>query len=293
MNVAYMQPKVKNLSSQKKITFFPLAPEEGQTGDQDILSRLKLSFSEEIRRAIRNNEFKLYYQPQFHVESGALAGAEAFIRWHHPDRGILFPENFISQAEYSGQIMDVGRWGLHELFHQQAKWKDQGAELINIATNISGIQFVNRSLISEVSHFLDVYKVDPAYISIELTERLEVDLDVWTRQVTDLKNLGIKISLDDFGTGYNTFPQLINVSVDFVKIDRRFIQQMTTSERAASVVESLIKLSGSLGCTAIAEGVESAGQLEKIRQFGGKVTQGFYHEAALPADEFFLKYLSK
>ncbi|KIL51257.1 hypothetical protein KP77_07690 [Jeotgalibacillus alimentarius] len=256
------------------------------------VSSMKLSFSEEVKRAMRADEFKLYYQPQINVNTGELCGAEALIRWEHPERGLLYPDSFIPQAEYSGQIIDIERWTLHHLFKQQAGWQKKGNQLTNIALNISGNHFVQGSLVTEVAHLAHSYSINPDDITIELTERIATDLEVWVSQTSMLKDIGVRVSIDDFGTGYNTLAHLMEVSVDFLKIDRSFITKMTPYNNAFKIVQSLVTMAEKIGAVPIAEGVDSNELLRLFIQAGGKVIQGHHYSKAIPAEEFSIKYLS-
>ncbi|WP_404407307.1 EAL domain-containing protein [Jeotgalibacillus malaysiensis] len=290
MNIAYFSPRDTVVKANKNTPFSP----DGKRGANSpaSVSALKLSFSDEVKRAMRADEFKLYYQPQINVKTGELFGAEALIRWHHPDRGVLYPDSFIPQAEYSGQIIDIERWTLGRLFRQQSEWQERGEKLTNIALNISGNHFVHGSLVTETAHLTHSYQVDPAFITLELTERMNTELDIWVSQVSMLQDIGIKISVDDFGTGFNTMAHLVEVDVDFLKIDQSFIKKMALNNRALKVVQSLVQMAETLGAVPVAEGIESRETLELYQQTGGEVVQGYHYSQAIPAEEFQHKYLS-
>ncbi|TFE02137.1 EAL domain-containing protein [Jeotgalibacillus salarius] len=290
LNVAYFSPR--NASVQVSKDTPDLSKVRNYNHTPASISTMKLSFNDEVKRAIRANEFQLYYQPQIDTKTGQLFGAEALIRWHHPERGVLYPDSFIPQAEYSGQIVDIGKWTFNQLFQQQADWQTRGNELINIAVNVSGNHFVQDTIVTDIEHLTHAYRVDPAFIALELTERMPTDLEVWVSQAKRLQNIGVKISIDDFGTGYNTMAHLIDVSVDFLKIDQSFIRQMPDQDRAVKVVQSLVRMAETLGAVPIAEGVETDEVLHLYQQAGGQVAQGFYYSKAVPAEEFLTKYLS-
>ncbi|AJD89961.1 hypothetical protein JMA_06440 [Jeotgalibacillus malaysiensis] len=290
MEVAYFSPRETAVKALKNHPF----SQDGNKGAKSpaTVSALKLSFSDEVKRAMRADEFKLYYQPQINVKTGELFGAEALIRWHHPDRGVIYPDSFIPQAEYSGQIIDIERWTLGRLFRQQSEWQKKGEKLTNIALNISGNHFVHGSLVTETAHLTHSYQIDPSCITLELTERMSTELDIWVSQVSMLQDIGIKISVDDFGTGYNTMAHLVEVAVDFLKIDQSFIRKMSDSDRAFKVVQSLVQMAETLGVIPVAEGIESKELLELYLKTGGEVVQGYHYSEAIPAEEFQEKYLS-
>ncbi|WP_322422291.1 EAL domain-containing protein [Jeotgalibacillus haloalkalitolerans] len=290
MDVAYFSPRSAAVKASKNTPFS--SDGKKNMNPPASVSALKLSFSDEVKRAMRADEFKLYYQPQINVKTGELFGAEALIRWHHPERGVLYPDSFIPQAEYSGQIIDIERWTLGRLFRQQAEWQEQGEELTNIALNISGNHFVHGSLVTETAHLTHSYQIDPSYITLELTERINTELDVWVSQVSMLQDIGIKISIDDFGTGFNTMAHLVDVNVDFLKIDQSFIKKMTSDNRAFKVVQSLVQMAETLGAVPVAEGIESQEALHLYQQTGGQIVQGYHYSEAIQAQEFQNQYLS-
>lgn len=290
LTVANFTPRTLSAKTSKKM---PYSQDRGTyVNSSASIHSIKKAFSDEVKRAIRANEFKLYYQPQIDINTGEIVGAEALIRWEHPERGMLLPESFIPQAEYSGQIIDIERWTLSRLFRQQSEWQEQGRKLKNIALNISGNHFLQGSLVTETAHLLHSYQIDPGCITMELTERITTDLEVWVSQVSMLQDMGVKISIDDFGSGFNTIAHLLDVEVDFLKIDQSFMEKMVQDNRAYKVVQSLVNMADILGAIPIAEGIESGETLNLYKQTGGRIVQGHHYSAALPADVFLSKYLT-
>ncbi|WP_233254411.1 EAL domain-containing protein [Salipaludibacillus keqinensis] len=225
------------------------------------------------------------------MKENKLFVAEALIRWHHPDCGLIFPGDFIPRAEKEGMITDIGWWVLETLFEQQYAWQSSGTPLTNIAINIAGEQFQDPLLIETTDKMIKSYSVPPDKITYEITERDQIDLDTWSELVHHIEQKGILLSLDDFGTGFNTLVHLTKAQPSFVKVDRSFISTITEDIKNEEVIRGMIFLSERLGFCTIAEGVETKEQLNRVMQLGVKVIQGFYFDEALPATQFHEKYL--
>ncbi|MFB1082823.1 EAL domain-containing protein [Jeotgalibacillus sp. JSM ZJ347] len=290
MTVSYFAPRFTPEKAPKRMPFSQ--DRRTYVSSSASLHSIKKGFSDEIKRAMRANEFKLYYQPQIDITTGQVVGAEALIRWQHPERGLLLPESFIPQAEYSGQIIDIERWTLNRLFSQQAEWQEQGRKLMNIALNISGNHFLQGSLVTETAHLLHSYQVNADYITLELTERITTDIEVWVSQVSMLQDIGVKISIDDFGSGFNTIAHLLDLEVNFLKIDQSFVEKMSMKNRAFKVVKSLVNMAEMLGAIPIAQGIDSDEKLKLYQEAGGQIVQGYHYSEVIPADKFSNKYLT-
>lgn len=239
-----------------------------------------------LRKALARDEFVLHYQPQIDIASGTLIGAEALIRWNHPERGLVPPGRFIPIAEDSGLIVPIGEWVLQEACRQAVAWGRAGIPGLVIAVNLSAVQFRRGDIEQSVVAALEASGLDPALLELELTESILISdseniLDIVQR----LKALGVKLSIDDFGTGYSSLSYLKRFQVDKLKIDQSFVRDLATDMEDAAIVRAIIQMAGSLGLITIAEGVEDQLMLEQLRQFGCDEAQGYYFARPMPADD--------
>lgn len=240
-----------------------------------------------LRHAIENSEFILHYQPQIDLASGRVVGAEALIRWNHPELGPIPPARFIPAAEESGLIAPLGDWILLEACRQAAAWCEAGLPLMTIAINISATQFKHHNLDKSVLQAIADSGVDPSCLELELTESVLItDAQVVLTTIESLKARGINLSIDDFGTGYSSLSYLKRLNVDKLKIDQSFVKDMTTSENDAAIVKAIIQMAKALNLETVAEGVESEQTMEMLRAYGCNLAQGYYFAKPLPADEF-------
>ena len=240
-----------------------------------------------LLHAMERGEFRLHYQPQIDLASGRVTGAEALIRWHHPERGLLTPEHFISIAEESGLIVPIGAWVLREACRQAAAWRKTGLPELVIAVNVSAIQFKRGDIEACVRQALDESGLPPECLELELTESVLIhDTDSVLATVQRLKSLGVMLSIDDFGTGYSSLSYLTRFKVDKLKIDRSFICDLDTHPGNASMVRAIIQMALSLNLTTIAEGVEDVELVDFLRRQHCQEAQGYYFSRPLPAIEF-------
>jgi diguanylate cyclase (GGDEF)-like protein/PAS domain S-box-containing protein len=245
-----------------------------------------------LRRALRNGEFMLNYQPQLDGDSRVI-GAEALLRWRQPNGEILYPTDFIKQAEETSLIVDIGRWVLGTACLELASWqRNPATRHLSLSVNVSARQFVEPDFVAMTQEILAATGVDPHGLKFELTETLVVtDFAHTVETMETLRRLGITFSLDDFGTGYSSLAYLRKLPLDQLKIDYSFMRDVLTDRNDASIVRSIIALGGSLGLQVIAEGVETQGQREWLSQAGCFVYQGFLYERAL-SGEHFARYAS-
>jgi len=246
-----------------------------------------------LRRALRNHEFMLNYQPQLDGDSRVI-GAEALLRWRQPNGDILYPTDFIKQAEETSLIVDIGRWVLGTACLELASWqRNPATEHLTLSVNVSARQFVEPDFVAMTQEILAATGVDPHGLKFELTETLVVtDFAHTVETMETLRRLGITFSLDDFGTGYSSLAYLRKLPLDQLKIDYSFMRDVLTDRNDASIVRSIIALGGSLGLQVIAEGVETQGQREWLSQAGCFVYQGYLYERAL-SGEHFARYASR
>jgi len=251
----------------------------------DAIEQLKIRRG--LRRALEHNEFVLHYQPQFDLESGALIGAEALIRWQHPDLGTVFPGRFIQIAEDSGLIIPMGEWVLREACRQALEWQHAGIRDLVVAVNLSAVQFKRSDLVQTVGNILSASGLPPELLELELTESiLIVDTESILSTVKRLKQLGVKLSIDDFGTGYSSLSYLKRFEVDKLKIDQSFVRDLAIDENDAAIVRAIIQMAKSLGLSTIAEGIENEHTMNLLKDFGCDEAQGYHLGRPMPAAAF-------
>ncbi|WP_020674742.1 two-component system response regulator [Geopsychrobacter electrodiphilus] len=251
----------------------------------------RLALENELRKAMERDEFVLFYQPQFNVESGRIVGAEALIRWQHPTRGLLNPGDFIAIAEDAGLMTPLSEWVVQKACHQNRAWQNLGLPAIRVSINLSGQQFSlpsSRTKVLEmVENSLKNSRLDPQYLEIELTESMLMENTEDTRLILQqLKKVGVSIAIDDFGTGYSSLAYLKAFPIDTLKIDCSFVRDITTSTDSAAITRAIISMANHLELKVIAEGVETNEQLGFLQQLSCQEYQGYLRSRPLPADEF-------
>ena len=264
------------------------AKQQGRNGFQffsagiSVFSRERLDFERDLRSALSLKQFEVHYQPKIDVISGRMNSVEALVRWRHPTRGLVGPLEFIALAEESGLIFSIGEWVLREACRQAREWQIDGLPFIRIAVNISPGHFRQPRFLEMVRSALVDHDLDPQYLEIELTETTVMDhADGSVAILEELSRMGVLVSIDDFGTGYSSMSYLRRFPIDKLKIDRSFIKDLTTHADAAAIVKAIISLGHSLQLKVVAEGVETAQQLEQLRELGCDQFQGFYRSAAV------------
>lgn len=253
----------------------------------DKLISKKLIIEQELRSAITNNEFTLYYQPQYNILTNKIIGAEALIRWVHPTHGVIPPSDFIPVAEETGLIDDIGKWVMNSACRQVKKWQDDGFRAFKIGINVSPHQFKQENFVSEVYNILHETGLPYKYFDLEITETVGIqDTSDAIDKLNTLKKSGIKISIDDFGTGYSSLSYLTKFPIDTLKIDKSFIQNMNNDPNSKTIVSSIIAVSKNLNLDVIAEGVETKEQLQFLKSQNCIQIQGYLFSKPVPADEF-------
>jgi EAL domain-containing protein (putative c-di-GMP-specific phosphodiesterase class I) len=265
----------------------------GRNGFQFFTAEINAALSErlalerDLRRALRAHEFQLHYQPKFALGSGRMVGAEALVRWAHPEQGMLPPGRFITVAEETGLIVPMGEWILREACRQARAWLDAGLDLEIISVNISARQFRQQDLVPHVADVLAATGLPPENLELELTESMMMDhAEEYVAKLKALKELGLQLSVDDFGTGYSSLSYLKRFPVDRLKIDKSFVREIVTDPGDAAIAQAVIRLGQILGLTVTAEGVETDEQLEFLRRHGCDEAQGYYFSPPLPPDAF-------
>lgn len=240
-----------------------------------------------LRHALSRNELQLYYQPQVSIKDGLIVGAEALLRWRHPELGMVPPNEFIPIAEDSGQITQIGAWVLRTAARQLKQWKTSGMPGISVAVNLSAVQFLQANLSELVTQILDETNLPYDSLELELTEAVAMGDPETAIEVMDkLHALGIRMSIDDFGTGYSSLSYLKKFKVAKLKIDQSFVRDITEDPEDKAIVGAIINMATSLGIKTIAEGVETSSQLAFLRLQGCDEVQGYYFSKPLPADQF-------
>ncbi|MFZ6005798.1 MAG: putative bifunctional diguanylate cyclase/phosphodiesterase [Actinomycetota bacterium] len=247
--------------------------------------RKRLRTEEEVRRGIDNGEFVLYYQPIVELDTGQLVGAEALLRWQHPQRGLLMPDEFIDRVERIGSLAS---WVLVEAATAAAGWqRTHELEHFTVSVNVSAQNLAQPDFVSQVRTALRAAQLDPRHLCLELTERIPVDdLESIGARLQVLRSIGTRVSVDDFGTGHSTLSYLRQLPIDVIKIDRSFVSQLGRQPRADSIVDSLSSLARSLPATCVAEGVETSAERLAVWSHGIRYAQGYLFSRPLDATRF-------
>mgnify|MGYP000005808846 CR=1 FL=1 len=250
-------------------------------------SRNPLSLEPELMDAIRRTEFLLYYQPRVDISSGKIVGAEALIRWQHPEKGLISPGDFIPIAERTGLIVPIGYWVIQQAGLDIQVLKDAGLPITHISVNLSFRQFQDNYLCRTIQRIIEKGDIDTSILEFELTESALFNNELHVKQgIEELNKLGINFSLDDFGTGYSSFSLLQKLPISSMKIDRSFISDVNVNHDNREIVKALINLARSLKKEIIAEGVETLEQLNFLASYGCDQAQGFLYSKPVPFEQF-------
>ena len=246
----------------------------------------RLQLENELRRAIGRDELRVHYQPIVSLESGAVIAFEALVRWQHPRRGLIAPGDFIPTAEESGVIESLGRWVLECACRQAAEWHAANPDgfPVGMSVNLSARQVAQPDLPQLVGETLTSTGLDPSSLSLEITESALVEESAApVENLAALRAMGVRLVIDDFGTGYSSLAYLRRFPLDAIKIDRSFVEGLGVERDSAAIVDALIAMAGALSLGVIAEGVETATQIEELKRLGCRQAQGFFFAAALRA----------
>jgi diguanylate cyclase (GGDEF)-like protein len=248
------------------------------------LERLALESS--LRHALERGEFVLHYQAKRDMQSGAITGMEALLRWQHPDLGLLEPARFLPIAEETGLIIPIGRWVLETACRQNVAWQEQGLPRTTIAVNINARQFTDERLLDDLAAALRTSAMDPGLLELEIAESLLIrDVERTLGILTRLKALGVRIAVDDFGIGYSSLSLLHRFPLDTIKIDRSFVSEAATTGADDHLTDAIIALGRALSLTVVAQGVETREQVDFLRSHSCGELQGFYFNKPVPADQ--------
>lgn len=250
-------------------------------------SKERIKMESNLRKALDNNEFELYYQPKINSETHKLVGMECLLRWNHAEQGFISPEVFIPAAEELGLIVPIGDWVLTEACQTTSEWVRSGFENLKLSVNVSPKQFDEISLKKSIASAIESSGLSPHNLVLEITESMLMgDFEHHITLLQHIVDLGVAFSLDDFGTGYSSLSYLKKFPIDELKIDRSFLTNVPEINEDNSIVKAIISMAHSLGMNLIAEGVESAEQLEFLRQHNCNIIQGFYYSKPLDKADF-------
>jgi diguanylate cyclase (GGDEF)-like protein len=256
------------------------------TDELTHLARKRVECETHLRRAIINNEFEVYYQPQVHIASGRIVGAEALVRWNHPERGLVSPVEFIPIAEDTGLIGEIGEWVLNDTCRQGKIWQDLGYRL-TLAVNLSAHQVRYTDVVHMVDTVLKKSGYDPKRLELELTESALMQREEQTVEMLhSLRAKGIRLAIDDFGTGYSSLSYLKRFPIDILKIDKSFVDDVPYENDDMAIVSAIIAMGQALNFQVLAEGVEHIEQLEFLKEKGCTMYQGYFKSKPVPAKEF-------
>lgn len=243
-----------------------------------------MELSNDLYRALENDEFIIHYQPQIDLASKKIVGVEALLRWNHSTKGMISPGVFIPIAEKNSLINSIGEWVLKEACLQNKKWQDMGLPHINVAVNLSSVQIINPHIATTIEHIIQETQLDPHYVQLEITESIAIkETHYVVETLNKLKEIGVSIAIDDFGTEYSSLSRLKQLPIDQIKIDMQFVQGIESNNKDKAITMIIINLAKSLGMHVLAEGVETEAQLDFLHQKLCDSVQGYYYYKPLPA----------
>lgn len=257
------------------------------SSDMNKKAKERIELENKMRYAIKNDEFLLYFQPQYNIDTSQLVGTEALIRWKKNGMGMLPPSNFISLAEETGMIIQIGEWVIHAACHQVKIWHDRGFGKLKLCVNISTRQFFDPQFVEKIKSVIETARFNPSFLELEITETSMIhDTERAIKIINDLKEMGIKISLDDFGTGYSSLVHLKLFPIDTLKIDQLFIRKADFQGRDGAIISAIIEMCHNLQIKVVAEGVETKKSLNFLKKRNCHIAQGFFYNPPLTTEEF-------
>jgi EAL domain-containing protein (putative c-di-GMP-specific phosphodiesterase class I) len=246
-----------------------------------------LHLESDLRTALQQDELALHFQPKFDLRSGALLGAEALLRWDHPEHGMISPGTFIPMAEETGLIVDIDRWVMDRTCRHIRNWRDCGLAQLAVSINLSGREFNFDRPELTLARILDANGIDPSLIELEITETvLMADPSAAAAKLAELKAMGIRLAVDDFGTGYSSLGYLKRFPLDVLKIDREFVKDLDHDENDRTLCRAMISMARGLGLEVVAEGIETREQHDFLRFEGCQIGQGFLLARPLPVEDY-------
>lgn len=265
-------------SAKSKIAVYDSAFELYRDNDPNLIEELRAALAD------GNEQLTCHYQPKINASDGSVHSVEALLRWYHPSRGLLLPEEFLPAAERAGLMRKVANRTVNVALEQARRWREEGMPL-TVAVNLSTTNLLDLDLVGTIEQLLQNHGLPADELIIEITESTLVDSARSRNTVAALQRLGVRISLDDYGTGWSSLARLQDVSVDELKLDRVFVARLAQDPRSVAIVRSTVALADSLDADLVAEGVEDEVTLRALRQYGCTITQGFVHSPPLPAND--------
>jgi EAL domain-containing protein (putative c-di-GMP-specific phosphodiesterase class I) len=253
----------------------------------------KLNLENQLRQALDKEQFVLYYQPKVHLASGLITGAEALIRWNHPDTGLVPPALFIPLLEETGQIQEVGRWVLRKAVEDYLRWRAAGLAAVRISVNVSPVQLHDRNFVRDVAQAIAVSPLAAAGLELEITESVIMeDIQYNIDCLRAIRDMGVTIAVDDFGTGFSSLSYLAKLPVNTLKIDQSFVTDLTDAPERQVLVTAIIKLAHALKLNVVAEGVETEQQAVVLRSLECDEMQGYFYGKPVSTEIFEARFLS-
>jgi predicted signal transduction protein with EAL and GGDEF domain len=255
--------------------------------DMSLRAVERQSLEGQLRNALECQELLLHYQPKVNLKTGAITGVEALVRWQHPERGLLLPGEFLTIAEDTGMIVEIGQWVLREACKQTREWLDAGLLTVPVAVNISSLEFRSEQFLEGVELALKNARLDPRYLELELTETVLMrHAESTAYALKELKAIGVRLAVDDFGTGYSSLSYLTRFPIDALKLDQSFVHDIIAGSDGDIVVSAVISMGKSLKHRVIAEGVETLEQLSFLQAHSCDEGQGYYFSRPVVAKQF-------
>lgn len=260
------------------------------TRAMDVEAKEYIQLESALRKAIHNNELALYYQPKLNIRKGKIVGLETFMRWEHPVLGIISPTKFIPLAEETGLIMEIGEWALRKACRSNKYWQDEGYEHVTVSVNLSPKQFHHPEISKIVSKVLKSTGLNPRYLELEISENTVMgNIELAEKILNDLKQTGVQISIDHFGMGYTSINHLKQFPINVIKIDRNFIKGVPNNPNDSAITSAMIALAHNLGLEVIAEGVETAEQVQHLSSYHCDMIQGYFLSHPVTAQKIILQ----
>jgi diguanylate cyclase (GGDEF)-like protein len=245
-----------------------------------------LTLEKDLRQALSRQEFQVLYQPRINLLDGSIDGMEALLRWHHPAMGMVSPGKFIPIAEDTGLILSIGKWVLQQACLQNKQWQEAGLPPIRVAVNLSPKQFRQSDLIQMIQSVLTETGLDPTYLELEITESVAIQDIQFTQNIfIQLSDMGVHLSIDDFGTGHSSLSRLQTLPINYLKIDKSFVQDLDSNQKVSHIIKTIVALGKNLGLKIVAEGVETEPQLDFLKSIECESAQGFFFYHPIAVDE--------
>lgn len=265
-----------------------------QRFEQHIYKKLMImnELQADIITGIKEDQFFLVYQPLFYLGDESIAEVEALIRWRHPEKGLLYPDQFIELAEQAGTIINIDQWVMETAFRQLKQWKDNKRNPIILSVNLSAKTFETKNFVPNLKEMVQRYDIDPSLLQLEITERMVIrNVEESILKLNELRSMGIHVAIDDFGIGYSSLSYIVRLPIDSIKIDKSFVQNINSSKEAKTIVSTIITLCKTLKLRVIAEGIESRLELEYLKLNQCDIGQGYYFSKPVSITEIEQKHM--